>query len=86
MNPGSFNRGDETVCFQIRCDMQPGLLRTDYTKRETSENEVMVLGLGATVQHNRNGVRAHSGGFLQIPAQSTLQCANIWPFRLKLPE
>ena len=51
-------------------------------KRETSENEVMVLGFIATVQHKENGVSAHSGGFLQTSAHSTLECSNIRPFRL----
>ena len=33
--------------FQIPCEMRP-----DYKKRETSENEAIVLGFGATVQPN----------------------------------
>ena len=51
-------------------------------KRETSENEVIVLGFGATVQQKENGVRAHSGDFLQTLAHSILQRANIWLFHL----
>ena len=41
-------------------------------QRETSENETTVLEFGTTVQQKENGVRAHSGGFLQTPAHSTL--------------
>ena len=65
--------------FQIPCEIQRflDLLRPDYTReRETSENEVIVLGFGATVQQKRNGVRAHSGDFLQTTPHSTLQCAR----------
>ena len=51
-------------------------------KRETNKNDAKVLGFGATVQQKENGIRAHSSGFLRTPPHSTLQCANIWPFRL----
>ena len=43
------------------------------------------MGFGATVQQKENGVRAHSGGFQQTPAHSTLQCGIIRPFCLKGP-
>ena len=50
-------------------------------KRETSENKAIGLEFAVTVQQKGNGVRAHSGGFLQTPAHGTLQCA-MWPCRL----
>ena len=64
--------------------MQHGLdlLGPDYTKKRKIENETVVLGFGATMQQKENGVRVHSGRFLQTPAHSTLQCENIRLFRL----
>ena len=70
--------------FHIPCEMQRGrdLLSPDYTKeRSKRERVLIVLGVGATLQRKENGVKAHSGGFLQTPAHSTLQYANIRPFR-----
>ena len=51
-------------------------------KRETIESQAIVLEFGATEQQKENDVRANSGGLLQKPVHSTLQCANIRQFRL----
>ena len=63
--------------------MQRGvdLLRPDYVKKKTSENEAIVYGFGATVQQKGNGVRAHIDGFQKTPVRSTLQCASMRPIR-----
>ena len=58
------------------------LLCPDYTKERNNENEAIVFGYGATVQLKKMVLGAHSGDFLQTPAHSTLQCANIRPFCL----
>ena len=42
--------------------------------RETRENEAIALGFGTTVQHKENGVRAHSGGFLQTREAQRGKC------------
>ena len=71
--------------FQIPCEMLLTRLKTYCAritqKKETSENEDKVWEFGATVEQKGNGVRAQSGGFLQTPTHSTLQCANIRLFR-----
>ena len=56
--------------FQIPCETQRGLdlLHRITRKRETSENEGIVLGFGTAVRQKENGVRAHNGGFLQTSA------------------
>ena len=58
-------------------------------KRETNENEAIVLGFGATVQQKESGIGAHSGGFLQTPTHSKYIAAReytaISSLPLKLP-
>ena len=58
--PGSFSGGDKRRVSQIACEVQRCLdmLRPDYTKKKTSENEAIVLGVGTIVQQKENGVRA----------------------------
>ena len=47
--------------FHVKCNAAKIYCARLTRKRETSENEAIVLGFGATVQ--QKGVRAHSGGF-----------------------
>ena len=80
---GSFSRENETAYFQIRCEMQRGtdFLRPSNTEGRNKSHSSGVLRRSATKE---NGVTVHSGGFLQTPKHSTLQCANIRPFLLPL--
>ena len=65
--------------FHVICNAVT-LIALGLLKRETSENEAIALGFGTIVQLKENGVMAHSSGFLQTPAHSPLQCANIRRF------
>ena len=61
--------------IKIPFEMQRGLdlLRLDYKKERNKRERGHSLGVGATVQQKENGVRVHSGGFLQTSPHSTLQ-------------
>ena len=70
--------------FQIPCEMQRGLelLPQDYTKKRNKRERGHSFGVWRHSATKESGLRAHSGGFLQTRAYSTLQCANLWPFLL----
>ena len=68
--------------FHVKCNVAQTYCTRIRRRRETSKNEAIVLWFGATVQQKENGVRVQSGGFLQTPPHSTLQCEKYDEFRV----